>query len=56
MPKYDVWFTVRSIGGRTGLTETVSAKNKDEARSKVRSMWYGENPEINQIKGHKAKK
>lgn len=55
MPKYDVWFTVRGIGGRTGLMETVSAKNKDEARYEIRRIWYGENPDIKQIKGHKAK-
>jgi len=55
MPKYDVWFTVRAIGGRTGLTETVSAKNKDEAKAIIRRTWYGENPDIKQVKGHKGK-
>ena len=38
MPKYDVWFTARGIGGRTSLMETVSAKNKDEAASIVRRI------------------
>lgn len=53
VPKYDVWLTVRSIGGRTGLKETVTALNKKAAESQVRKIWYGENPEIKQVKGHK---
>ena len=36
--------------------ETVSASNKDAARSEIRRTWYGELPEIKQIKGHKVKK
>jgi hypothetical protein len=55
MPKYDVWFTARGIGGRVSLKETVTAKNKDEAWAIVRRSWYGENPEKMQIKGHKAR-
>lgn len=56
MPKYDVWFTVRAPSGRTGLMETVSAKNKDAVSSEIRKTWYGELPEIKQVKTHKAKK
>jgi hypothetical protein len=55
MPKYDVWFTARGIGGRVSLKETVTAKNKDEAWAIVRRTWYGENPEKMQVKGHKTK-
>jgi hypothetical protein len=55
MPKYDVWLTVRGIGGRTSLMETVSAKNKGEAEAIVRQTWYGESPEIKQVKVHKAR-
>ena len=56
MPKYDVWFTVRAPGGRTGLMETVSAPNKDAAKSEIRKTWYGEAVEVKQVKGHKVKK
>ena len=53
MPKYDVWFTIR---GHNSLKETVKAKDKEEARRIIRREWYGENAEINQIKGHKEVK
>ena len=56
MPKYDVWFTVRAPGGRTGLMETVSAPNKDAAKYEIRKIWYGEAVEVMQVKGHKVKK
>ena len=56
MPKYDVWFTVRALGGRTGLMETVSAPNKDAAKTAIRRTWYGEAVEVKQVKGHKVKK
>ena len=39
MPKYDVWFTVRAPGGRTGLMETVSAPNKDAAKKRFKSLY-----------------
>ncbi len=55
MPKYDVWFTVRGCGGRTSLKQTVTVKDKDTAKSIIRREWYGENPEVMQIKGAKPK-
>ena len=51
-----VQVTVRAPGGRTGLMETVSAPNKDAAKSEIRKTWYGEAVEVKQIKGHKVKK
>ncbi len=53
MPKYDVWFTIR---GHNQLKETVTAKNKEEAKHIIRREWYGENADVKQIKGHKAVK
>jgi len=55
MPKYDVWFEVRGAGGRTVLKETVIAKNKEEAGKTVKRSWYGENPDIKQVKTHPRK-
>jgi hypothetical protein len=50
MPKYDVWFSVR---GHTTLKQTVTAKDKAGAQAVIKREWYGENPEIKQIKGAK---
>ena len=51
MPKYDVWFTVR--GTKNALKDTVSAKTKADVERGIRSIWYGENPQIQQVKLHK---
>ena len=50
MPKYDVWLEVRGISGRTSLKDTVTAKNKEEARRIAKSNFYGENPVVKQVK------
>ncbi len=52
MPKYDVWFTIR--GSKESVKATVSAKDKDEAKHKVKQEWYGNNPDIKYVKGHKV--